>query len=124
MAQRILIVDDEPNIVAALEFLLARGGYEVRTARDGEEAIAAALSFGPQLVLLDAMMPKLNGYEVCKRLREGDGTSRMKIVMLTARGRDSDVAKGMAHGADLFVTKPFATQELVARVRELLAPAA
>ena len=121
MAQRILIVDDEPNIAASLEFLLQRGGYEVRVAHDGEEALAEAQSFAPQLVLLDVMMPKLNGYEVCQRLRQGG--SAVKIVMLTARGREVDVEKGNALGADLYVTKPFSTRELVAQVRELLGPA-
>ena len=121
MAQRILIVDDEPNIAASLEFLLQRGGYEVRVAHDGEEALAQAESFGPELVLLDVMMPKLNGYEVCQRLRQGGRA--MKIVMLTARGRGVDMEKGKALGADLYVTKPFSTRDLVAQVRELLGPA-
>jgi DNA-binding response OmpR family regulator len=118
--QRILIVDDEPNIVASLEFLLGRGGYEVRVARNGEEALAEADRFDPQLVLLDVMMPKLNGYEVCQRLRQGPTGARVKIVMLTSRGRDVDMKKGTALGADLFMTKPFSTKELVARVKELL----
>ena len=121
MAQKILIVDDEPNIAASLEFLLQRGGYEVRVAHNGEEALAQAESFRPQLVLLDVMMPKLNGYEVCQRLRQGENGARVKIVMLTARGREVDVEKGRALGADLYVTKPFSTRELVAQVRELLA---
>ena len=121
MAQRILIVDDEPNIAASLEFLLHRGGYEVRVAHDGEDALAQAEAFVPQLVLLDVMMPKLNGYEVCQRLRQGGRD--VKIVMLTARGREVDVEKGKALGADLYVTKPFSTRELVAQVRELLGPA-
>ncbi len=123
MGQRILIVDDEPNIAASLEFLLQRGGYEVRVAHDGEEALTQARSFRPQLVLLDVMMPKLNGYEVCQRLREGEDGTGVKIVMLTARGREVDEEKGRALGADLYVTKPFSTRELVARVRELLAAA-
>jgi DNA-binding response OmpR family regulator len=121
VAPRILIVDDEPNIAASLEFLLQRGGYEVRVAHNGEEALAEARSFGPQLVLLDVMMPKLNGYEVCQRLRE-EGRP-VKIVMLTARGREVDAEKGKALGADLYVTKPFSTRELVAQVRELLGEA-
>ena len=122
MGQRILIVDDEPNIIASLEFLLGRGGYDVRVARNGEEALSEAERFAPELVLLDVMMPKLNGYEVCQRLRQGPAGRLMKIVMLTARGRDVDVRKGMALGADLYVTKPFSTKDLVARVKELLAP--
>jgi len=122
VGQRILIVDDEPNIIASLEFLLGRGGYDVRVARNGEEALSEAERFAPELVLLDVMMPKLNGYEVCQRLRQGPAGRLMKIVMLTARGRDVDVRKGMALGADLYVTKPFSTKDLVARVKELLAP--
>ncbi|HEX5128802.1 MAG TPA: response regulator [Usitatibacter sp.] len=123
MPQRILIVDDEPNIAASLEFLLQRGGYEVRVARDGEDALAQAESFLPDLVLLDVMMPRLNGYDVCQRLRQGGTGAGVKIVMLTARGREVDVEKGKALGADLYVTKPFSTRELVAQVRELLAAA-
>ena len=123
MGQRILIVDDEPNIAASLEFLLQRGGYDVRVAHDGEDALTQARSFRPQLVLLDVMMPKLNGYEVCQRLREGEAGTDVKIVMLTARGREVDEEKGKALGADLYVTNPFSTRDLVARVRELLAPA-
>ena len=121
MGQRILIVDDEPNIAASLEFLLQRGGYDVRVAHNGEEALAQAESFRPELVLLDVMMPRLNGYEVCQRLRQGENGTAVKIVMLTARGREVDVEKGRALGADLYVTKPFSTRELVAQVRELLA---
>jgi DNA-binding response OmpR family regulator len=121
MGQRILIVDDEPNIAASLEFLLQRGGYDVRVAHNGEEALAQAESFRPELVLLDVMMPKLNGYEVCQRLRQGENGTAVKIVMLTARGREVDVEKGRALGADLYVTKPFSTRELVPQVRELLA---
>jgi DNA-binding response OmpR family regulator len=121
VAQRILIVDDEPNIAASLEFLLQRGGYEVRVARNGEEALAEADRFGPQLVLLDVMMPKLNGYEVCQRIRQGPSGRDVKIVMLTARGREVDVEKGKGLGADLYVTKPFSTRDLVAQLRDLLA---
>jgi DNA-binding response OmpR family regulator len=123
VGERILIVDDEPNIAASLEFLLQRGGYEVRVAHNGEDALAQAESFQPQLVLLDVMMPKLNGYEVCQRLRQGANGGAVKIVMLTARGREVDLEKGKALGADLYVTKPFSTRELVAQVRELLAAA-
>jgi DNA-binding response OmpR family regulator len=120
VGQRILIVDDEPNIAASLEFLLQRGGFDVKVAHNGEEALALAESFHPQLVLLDVMMPKLNGYEVCQRLRQGESGGGVKIVMLTARGREVDQEKGKALGADLYVTKPFSTRELVAQVRELL----
>ena len=123
MRHKVLIVDDEPAIVASLEFLLGRGGYDVRVARNGEEALTEAERFDPALVLLDTMMPKLSGYEVCQRIRQGPRGRNVKIVMLTARGRDVDVEKGMALGADLYVTKPFSTKDLVARVKELLTPA-
>jgi DNA-binding response OmpR family regulator len=119
MTHKVLIVDDEPNIVTSLEFLMARRGYETRVARDGEEALATVETFHPDLMLLDAMMPKLDGYEVAQRLREA-GWHDLRIVMLTAKGRESEIAKGMAVGADLYVTKPFSTRELVDQVAALL----
>jgi len=120
MSKRILIVDDEPNIVVSLEFLMKREGFEVRTASDGEAAMAALASATPDLVLLDIMLPKMNGFEVCQRLRGDPRWSDVKIVMLSAKGRDTEVAKGLALGADAYVTKPFSTKELVAQVRKLL----
>jgi DNA-binding response OmpR family regulator len=119
MATKILIADDEPNIVISLEFLMQRMGHETRVARDGDEALAEVESFRPDLVLLDVMLPRRDGFEVCQRLR-ADGWNDLKIVMLTAKGRDVEIEKGMAMGADAYVTKPFATGELVARVRSLL----
>jgi len=121
MAKKILIVDDEPNIVLSLEFMMKREGYEVAVAGDGEAALAQVASFVPDLVLLDVMMPKKSGYEVCQLLRADPARAGLKIVMLTAKGRDSEVAKGMALGADAYVTKPFATRDLVAQVKSLLA---
>lgn len=120
MAKKVLIVDDEPNIVLSLEFLMKKAGFEVAVARDGEEALAQVAAFGPDLVLLDVMMPKKSGYEVCEILRADSSRAGMKIVMLSAKGRDTEVAKGMALGADAYVTKPFSTKDLVARVAELL----
>jgi len=120
MAKRVLIADDEPNIVMALEFLMQHGGYEVRTVSDGEEALAALTDFRPDLVLLDLMMPKRNGYEICQWIRTTPALARTKVLMLTAKGRDVDVEKGLGVGADAYVTKPFATKELVAKVRDLL----
>ncbi len=122
MSRKVLIAEDEPNIVASLEFLLRQSNYEVRVARDGEEALRLIESFAPQLVLLDVMMPKLNGYEVCQRIRQGPSGRDVKIVMLTARGREVDVEKGKGLGADLYVTKPFSTRDLVAQLKDLLAP--
>jgi len=120
MAWKVLIADDEPNIVASLEFLLHQRGYEVRVARNGEEALQSVESFLPDLVLLDVMMPLRNGFEVCRRIRENPVLRRVKIVMLTARGRDAEGEKGLALGADAYVTKPFSTQELLAKVDKLL----
>ncbi|MCE1171448.1 response regulator transcription factor [Azovibrio restrictus] len=121
MPQKILIVDDEPNIVLSLEFLMKREGFQVAVAADGDAALEQVQAFAPDLVLLDVMMPKKSGYEVCEILRADPARSAMKIVMLTAKGRDTEVAKGLALGADAYVTKPFSTKDLVAQVRSLLA---
>ena len=120
MGKKILIADDEPNIVVALEFLLRQSGYEVHIAKNGDEALRLVEAHVPDLVLLDVMMPQKSGYEVCKRMRERADWNDIKIVMLSAKGREIDVTKGMAVGADAYVTKPFSTRELVAKVRELL----
>ncbi len=122
MAKKILIADDEPNIVTALEFLLQRSGYEVLIARNGDEALKALESARPDLVLLDIMMPVKSGYEICKRIRERPEWAHIKVVMLSAKGRDAEVNKGMAMGADLYVTKPFSTRELMEKVKGLLPP--
>jgi DNA-binding response OmpR family regulator len=119
MTHKVLIVDDEPNIVTSLEFVMARRGYVTQVARNGEEALAAVESFHPDLVLLDVMLPKVDGYEVAQRLRDR-GWNDLRIIMLTAKGRETEVAKGTAVGADLYVTKPFSTRELVDRVAALL----
>lgn len=118
MAERVLIVEDEPNIVVSLEFLLGHEGYEVAVAGDGHQALALAASFRPHLVLLDVMLPGLDGFEVCRRLRAEPECP--KIVMLTARGRDVERHKGLDLGADLYVTKPFSTRELIAQIRRCL----
>jgi DNA-binding response OmpR family regulator len=120
MAKRILIADDEPNIVASLEFLMEQAGYEVRTAADGNEALAAVAAFAPDLVLLDVMMPGRSGYEVCERIKGDPATRGIRVLMLSAKGRDVEVAKGLDLGADAYVTKPFSTRDLAAKVRELL----
>jgi DNA-binding response OmpR family regulator len=120
MTAKILVADDEPNIVISLEFLLKREGYSVVIARDGLEAMEAIERERPDLVLLDVMMPKKSGFEVCQEVRANDALQATKILMLTAKGRDIDVAKGMALGADAYMTKPFATRELVQKVAEML----
>jgi DNA-binding response OmpR family regulator len=124
MAKRkVLIVDDEPNIVTALEFLLERRGYEVLVATNGEEALEVAERCRPDVMLLDVMMPARSGYEVCQRVRERPDLRHVKVVMLSAKGREAEVSKGLSLGADLYITKPFSTSELVERIDELLGAA-
>lgn len=120
MTKRILIVDDEPNIVISLEFLMKKEGFVVAVAGDGDEALTKVASFQPDLVLLDVMMPKKSGFEVCEALRADPAKANLLIVMLTAKGRDTEVAKGLAIGADAYITKPFSTKDLVARVKTML----
>ncbi|MBL8320164.1 MAG: response regulator [Burkholderiaceae bacterium] len=120
MTHKVLIVDDEPNIVVSLEFLMQREGYQVLVATDGPQALDLIQRERPQLVLLDVMMPGKSGFEVCQAVRADESLTGVKIVLLTAKGRDTDVAKGMALGADAYVTKPFSTKDLAAKVRELL----
>jgi DNA-binding response OmpR family regulator len=121
--RRILIADDEPNIVAALEFLLQRAGFEVDIARNGEEALQRFDAAPPDLVLLDVMMPLVSGFDVCRRIRARPECSGVKIIMLTARGRQAEVQKGAELGADLYVVKPFSTRDLVDKIHALLGPA-
>lgn len=120
MRKKVLIAEDESNILVSLEFLMEKSGYEIRTVADGEEALRVAREFHPDLLLLDVMLPLRNGFEVCQLLREAPDSSAMKIVMLTAKGRDTEVAKGLALGADAYITKPFATRELLDTVKRLL----
>jgi len=120
MAKKVLIADDEQNIVISLEFLMKREGFEVFVAGDGESALQMIGEHRPDLVLLDVMMPKRNGYEVCQQIRANSAWKGMKVIMLTAKGRDIEVEKGMALGADAYVTKPFSTKELVAQVKQML----
>jgi DNA-binding response OmpR family regulator len=115
----VLIADDEPNIVTALEFLLKRSGYDVRSAANGDAALALVESYRPDVVLLDVMMPVRSGYEVCQRMRERPEWRDIRIVMLTAKGREAEMSKGLSLGADLYITKPFSTQELIEKVNGL-----
>lgn len=119
MPGKVLIADDEPNIVTSLQFLMKKSGYETSVARDGDEALTEVERFRPDLLLLDVMMPKRDGFEVCQMLR-ASGWTDLKIVLLTAKGRETEVAKGLAVGADAYVTKPFSTRELVEQVNRLL----
>ncbi len=121
MPQSVLVVDDEPNIVHALTFLLSRADLDVRVARDGEEALTAIEEHHPTLVLLDVMLPKRDGFEICEMIRANPDWQDIRIIMLTARGRDADRQKGLALGADAYLTKPFSTREVLAQVQKILA---
>jgi DNA-binding response OmpR family regulator len=123
MQKRILIADDEPNIVVSLEYLMKREGYDVAVAADGEAALAAMAKHAPDLILLDIMLPKKDGFEVCQQIRANPAWHAVKVVMLTAKGRDTEMSKGLALGADIYMTKPFSTKDLVAQVKQLLANA-
>lgn len=123
MSKHVLIADDEPNIVVSLEFLMKREGHRVSIARDGDAALAAIRAERPDLVLLDVMMPGRSGFEVCQAVRADESLAAVKILMLSAKGRDTDLAKGSALGADAYMTKPFSTRELADKVRELLGAA-
>jgi DNA-binding response OmpR family regulator len=121
MAKRVLVVDDEPNIVMSLRFLMEREGFLVEVASTGQAAVAALDRAPADLVLLDVMMPELDGFEVCQRIRSNPAWRDTKVVMLTAKGRDVERDKGLALGADDYVTKPFSTRDLVAKVKQMLA---
>ena len=121
MSHRILIVDDEPNIVISLEYLMKKEGFQVVVATDGEAALQLASEFLPDLILLDVMMPKKSGFEVCQALRADPAMAAIKIIMVTAKGRETEVAKGLALGANAYITKPFSTKELVLQIKSLLA---
>jgi DNA-binding response OmpR family regulator len=123
MSKTVLIADDEPNIVISLEFLLEQDGYRVLLARDGNEALEAIVRDTPDLVLLDVMLPRLSGYDVCQRIRQDPALSQVKVIMLTARGREVEVTKGLALGADAYVTKPFSTRDLLEQIRRQLGDA-
>jgi DNA-binding response OmpR family regulator len=120
MAKSVLVVDDEPNIVLSLEFLLNQAGFETRLARDGDAALKAVHESAPDLILLDVMTPGRDGYDVCQTIRDNPAWKHVKIIMLTARSREVEQEKGLALGADDYVTKPFSTRDLVDRVKRLL----
>jgi DNA-binding response OmpR family regulator len=120
MTQSILVADDEPSILLSLQFLLQKAGFEVRLAHNGEEVIQAVEQSTPDLLLLDAMMPQRDGYDVCQTIRADPRWAKLPIIMLTAKSRDVERQKGMALGATDYVTKPFSTRDLVATVRKHL----
>jgi DNA-binding response OmpR family regulator len=116
----ILLVDDEPNIVMSLEFLMRKNGYQVGIARNGTEALAAISQTPYDLVLLDVMMPDVDGYQVCRQLRQRPDRAATKVIFLSAKSQPADVQKGYEAGADLYIPKPFSTRQLMQKVRELL----
>ncbi|MFO1152190.1 MAG: response regulator [Rhodospirillales bacterium] len=120
MTKSILVVEDEPNIVLSLQFLMKKAGFEVRIARDGEEALAAVNDRAPDLILLDVMIPKRDGYDVCQTIRANPEWKNVFIIMLTAKGREVDREKGIALGANDYVTKPFSTRDLTEKVKQIL----
>lgn len=117
---RVLVVDDEPNIVLSLEFLMQQAGFEVSTAQDGETALQLVGQTPPDLLLLDISLPGISGFEVLEALRAQDAFKKLPIVMLTAHGREVEREKGLALGADDYITKPFSTRQLVEKVKALL----
>ena len=120
MAKEILIVDDEPNVVVPIQFLMEQQGYRVMIAERGEDALDLIYQYKPDLVILDIMLPGIDGYEVCEIVRLNPNYRNVKIIFLTAKGREEEIAKGLALGADAYITKPFSNAALVAKVKELL----
>ena len=121
MPKEILIVDDEPSIVVPIQFLMEQQGYNVLVAENGEDALDIIYKYTPDLILLDIMLPRIDGYEVCEIVRLDPRYRDIKIIFLTAKGREVEIAKGLALGADAYITKPFSNIELVSKVKELLA---
>lgn len=122
MPQRILIVEDDNNILISLNFLMESCGYQTQACNNGQDALAAAEAFRPHLVLLDIMLPGLNGYDICRALRASPVHAGTKIVVLSAKGRESEIARARDLGADAYLTKPFATRDVTETVRRLLTP--
>jgi DNA-binding response OmpR family regulator len=120
MPKEILIVDDEPSIVVPIQFLMEQQGYSVLVAENGEDALDAIYKYKPDLILLDIMLPRIDGYEVCEIVRLNPEYRDIKIIFLTAKGREVEIAKGLALGANAYITKPFSNTQLVAKVKELL----
>jgi len=120
MPKEILIVDDEPSIVVPIQFLMEQQGYSVLVAENGEDALDVIYKYKPDLILLDIMLPRIDGYEVCEIVRLNPEYRTTKIIFLTAKGREVEIAKGLALGANAYIVKPFSNTELVAKVKELL----
>ena len=119
MAKRVLRAEDEPNIVESLTFLLERAGFKVEVQSDGRQVVSAAKADTPDVLILDVMLPGLDGYEILRQLRADQRSESLPVLMLTAKGQREDRETALEHGADLFMTKPFANSEIVAAVKEL-----
>ena len=122
MSSKVLIVDDEPNILMSLEFLLKKSGYKVFIARDGREALDIVEKELPDIILLDVMMPEVDGYEVCQKIKNDKETAHIKIVFLSAKTKQEDIDKGYELGAVLYITKPFSSRNLITKVDSLKTP--
>ena len=120
MSRKILVVDDEPNIALSVEYLMRRQGYEVAVASDGQEALDMLAKNVPDLMILDVMMPRKNGFDVTIEVRANAALAKLPILMLTAKGREAEMKKGLSLGADAYITKPFSTHDLVAKVNDIL----
>lgn len=120
MNNKILLVDDEPNILLSLDFLMRKAGYQVLLARNGTEALQSIEEHLPKLVILDIMMPDVDGYQICKTIKSTKKFQSIKVLFLSAKSKDSDIAKGINIGADAYITKPFANKNLLDKVKELL----
>ena len=120
MVKKILIVDDEPSITIPLKFLMEQNQFEVMVVHSGEEALAAIDDFKPDLVLLDVMLPTVDGFQVCQNLKSDPRRKTTKVIFLSAMTRDMDIAKGNTLGADAYITKPFSNADVVRQVKDLL----
>jgi DNA-binding response OmpR family regulator len=119
-AFKILVVDDDPYILMSLEFLMKKNGYDVMVARNGTEALELVNRQLPHLVLLDIMMPDVDGYEICRHIKSSATLKSIKVIFMSAKTKDADIKKGYDLGASLYVTKPFSTRELIRQIKELL----
>jgi len=118
--KKILIVDDEPNIVMSLEYTFKKNNFEVFIARDGQEALDIVKTNYPDMIILDVMMPMVDGYATIEQIRKDDNLKHTKVIFLSAKNKESDIEKGMALGADAYLTKPFSIKKVVDQVMELL----
>lgn len=121
---KVLIADDEPNILMSLEFLMKKEGYKVYIARDGGEAYDLIQQEKPDLLLLDIMMPRMDGYELCRFVKQTGEYQHAKVIFLSAKSKEADIQEGYDAGADMYLPKPFSTRELVSKINQLMAPVA